>query len=201
MGFGSGGGAGGSGGGGSVTHAPTVIAEQTLGSAAAFIEFASIPSSYKHLCIEGRLRSTEAVQQGYISVRVGTGAVVDTGATNYRAAALVTGGAAGAVPSNIDYQSSGRAEFIPGKCLAATADADAWGLINLVIEDYLTTTYWRVMRADMYAHSITTIAEFWKSHGAWKNKADPIDVVRLFPTGGANFITGSRLRLIGIPAP
>lgn len=183
------------------TGLPKVIAEQTLGSAAANIEFSAIPATYKHLRIEGRLRSTEAsVSQGYVSVRVGHGSI-DTGATNYRAVALVTGGAVGAVASNIDYQSSGRAEFIPGKCLAATADADAWGYISLDIEDYLTTTYWRVMRADMYAHAVTAISEFWKGQGAWKNKADTIDVVRLFPTGGSNFITGSQLRLIGIPAP
>lgn len=169
---------------------PHIIAEQTLSVAAAFIEFAAIPATYRHLRIEGQLRTTDAaVAIAYVSVRVGNGAV-DTGATNYRAAALKEGAA--------DYNSTGRAEFIPGKVNAATADADTFGWFEVTIEDYLTTTYWRLMHGRTQVHPTSAICNLFEGIGQWKNKADAINVVRIYPTGAVNFVAGSQLRLIGI---
>lgn len=174
------------------TGLPKVIAEQTLGSAAAYIEFSAIPATYKHLRIEGRLRSDKsAVTQEYVCVRVGNGSV-DTG-SNYRAAAVNN--------AVSDYNSTSRAEFIPGKAPGATADADAWGYLDMVVQDYLTTTYWRLMSARMIVHTTSGEINVFDALGHWKNKAATIDVIRVYPLAGPNFITGSQLRLIGIPAP
>lgn len=170
---------------------PQLIQEQTLGSAAAYIEFTSIPATYKHLRIEGRLRGDAAgVTQVYACVRVGSSNTVDTGATNYRAVAVKEG--------TVDYNSTGRAEFIPAKVNAATSDADTWGWFELQIQDYLTTTYWRLMHGRAQVHTTSSETAFWEGTGHWKNKANAINVVRVYPLTG-NWITGSQLRLIGQP--
>ena len=172
---------------------PVVLAETTLGSDTANIEFSSISAAYRHLRIEGQLRTTEAsVTAGYLCVRVGNGSV-DTGATNYRAFAYNL--------STPDYTSTGRAEFIPGKIPAATADADVFGHFEMLIHDYKGTTYWRLMTARcVYMAATTAVGGYWDGQGQWKNKANAINVVRVYPLTG-NFLAGSSLRLIGIPAP
>lgn len=170
---------------------PVVLAETTLGANAANIEFASISAAYRHLRIEGQLRTTEAVIAGYVKVQVGNGSI-DTG-SNYRAFAY-----------NLavnDYTSASRVDFVPGKVPASTADADVFGHFELLIHDYRSTTYWRLMTGrTVYMAATTSVGGYWDGQGQWKNKASAIDVVRISPNSG-NFLAGSSLRLIGIPAP
>lgn len=172
------------------TTAPVIISEQTLAIATAHIEFSSIPTTYKHLRIEGRVRGDAAgVTQVYLCVRVGSSGTVDTG-SNYRAVAVREG--------TVDYNSTGRAEFIPCKAHAATADADTWSWFEVTIEDYLTTTYWRLMHGRAQVHTTSSETGFWEGLGHWKNKTNAIDVVRVYPLTG-NWIAGTRMRLIGQP--
>ena len=178
---------------GTSVASPVVLAETVLASDAANIEFASISGSYRHLRIEGQLRTSDAgLAFAYISVRVGNGSV-DTG-SNYRAFAFNV--------STTDYTSASRADFVPGKVPAANADTDVFGHFEMTIHDYATATYWRTITARCVLMATTTnVGGFWDSQAQWKNKANAINVVRIYPTSGANFLAGSQLRLIGIPAP
>lgn len=174
-------------------RAPKIIAEQTLGAAATFIEFSAIPATFKHLKIEGRLRGDGAGTNFYVAAQVGNGAV-DTGATSYGGVAWQNS------VSATDYNSTGRSDLTFARCPGATATADVWGLITLEIQDYLTTTYWRAMEGEGNVHDSVTSGILYRAIGEWKNKTSPIDVVRIKIASG-NLIAGSQLRLVGIPAP
>lgn len=171
----------------------TVISEQTLGSAAAQIDFTSIPQTYKHLRIEGRARCSTASNDIYIAVQVGNGSV-DTG-SNYRG----VGWQSSVSATVFDYNNTSRSDITFGRIPGSTADADVWSLVTFEIQDYTGTTYWRTMKGEANVHVSSTSAILYRALGEWKNKASAIDTIRVKPASG-NFITGSQLRLIGIPA-
>lgn len=172
------------------TGAPVVIAEQTLAVAAAYIEFAAISQSYRHLQIEGRLRSERSGQtDDVIFLRCGNGSL-DTGA-NY--AFLIT------TSVTVDTNSTGATAIQIGRCAGATAPTDTFSDFSCTIHDYKTTTWWRTMRASTMQQLAANLLT--ESLGHWQNKAAAIDIIRLYPATGPNFIAGSQLRLIGVPAP
>jgi|SRR5688572_602463 len=173
---------------------PVVIAEQTLASAATFIEFSGIPATYKHLLVEGRMRSDRSgATTDVVYMRVGSGGSVDTAGTSYRF--IITD------KMTADTNSTSGAQIQIGRCPGATADADVFGSFEVKIQDYLTTTYWRWFKGETMIHESGSAFNYTVAHAAWKNKANAIDVIRFFPATGPNFIAGSQLRLIGIPAP
>lgn len=180
----------GSGGGGG-SH-PVVLAETVLSSAQTHIEFSGISQSYRHLQVQGRIRSARpASNDDQLLMRVGNG-VLDAGASSYSGVMVQNGG--------LNEWSNARSEAVLGRMPAATATANSWGTCDLMIEDYTGPTLWRVCSGTTRLHVVDTNYVETEAVWHWRNASASIDVVRLYPNLGS-FVTGSRLRLIGIPAP
>lgn len=170
----------------------TLIDEQTLASAAASIDFTSIPSSYTHLRVVGLIRSdVSGLVPTDPRIRVG-GSSLDTGA-NYDTSRTITGdSSAGGGASN------GAAGFLMGQVLAGTgAYTNAFTLIDLLIVDYTSTATYRPIRGAAASFVSASVYRRGESWGQWRNTADAIQRVQVSPLSG-NLIAGSMVQLFGI---
>lgn len=176
-------------GGGGGSAGRTLITDTTLGSDGTFT-FSSIPSGYKHLSIEGRLRSDNATTLDRYDVRVGNG-TVDTG-SNYLYTSQRFGTTSGTKESASDTS------FSPtNSCAANTATAGVFSFLEFTIQNYADTATGRVVDG---RHGYKSSSDGYQGiiAGQWANTADVIDIITVAPALGTNFKAGSRLALYGL---
>ena len=183
---------GAAGGGGSGSNGFTKIDGTVLGGTAAYVEWTSIPADYKDLLIIVRARSDSGNQYEGAVIRVGNTAV-DTG-TNYENWGEYVGtGSAWTGASNDTYFADASA----GGASGGAATANYFGSSMRVIQDYASTSIFKASHSiggalrsgsTIYSHRL---AGLWKSTSA-------IDVVRVLPLVGPNWVAGSSFDLYGI---
>jgi hypothetical protein len=171
----------------------TTISQIKLSSAQATVDFTGIPGTFRDLIIEGKFRSTRPGQvKDNAFLRVGTGGVIDTAPDTYRVSLVAQNNGA----SGLDTALGATTWFklAESACPAASADADCWGTMRIVIYDYADITSFRPVEATLSAHvSAGTIFRDILS-GHWRNKTGPIDCLRL-SVGTGNIVAGSTFRL------
>lgn len=162
-----------------------LIADTTLGSAAASITFSSIPATYKHLRIEVGARSTHTGVTN-ISLRFNS----DTG-TNY------------------DYQylyannTTVGGQCFPGQnlgLLGALCGTNTRALMqtttDILIPNYAGTTFEKsYFSCNGFSDSTAANSYIWNNSGSWRNTA-AISTVVVF-SNIANFAAGTRATLYG----
>ena len=170
------------------------IATVTLASAAANIEFTSIPSGFQHLQLRLVARSDRNQSGDNVGIRVGNGSV-DTG-SNYAQHHLY-GDGAGAYAAGYASQAYGYADRIAGN----TATASIFGGIVIDILDYASTSKTKTLRCfggcDLNGSGTVMVASnLWNSTSA-------INTLRVYPNaaGSSNFVQHTTAALYGLRAP
>lgn len=162
-----------------------LIDVQTLGVAAATVDFTAIPV-YEYLVLRGHARSTLAAGGAELAMRLG-GAAIDAG-NNYQYAHYhVTGGV---VSSTSDSKLAIGRYTIPG----ATATAGVFGEFETVV--HAATGLARVVRSGGRFENVAG-----GMGGIWTNTADAIAKMRLFDNAGGDFAADSTFALYGTNDP
>lgn len=168
-----------------------LIEEIELSASAASITFDSIPPGYDDLKLVASLRTDRAgAATDGVDIRVGQG-TVDAG-TNY---ALSYDGYNGA---DADFVGGGLdAMSAPGGAAAATAAANKYGHVAVLLQEYASTGRFRSASVTSGVPGENAI---FSAVTDWNNTTDPIDILTLLPVTGANFVAGSKARLYGVKA-
>jgi hypothetical protein len=175
-------------GGGGGDH---VIDEAILGSAAATVDFTSIPDTFRSLFLEiAGASSRTAIEVDELGMRVGTGGTIDTGG-NYGYHRWLTGAGTTGAGTN-----SGASRLELGWMPADSAAAGMMGLCTVEIARYASTSYMKSMTAQSSAFG-NTEQYISIGGGVWRNAADPIDCIRVYLPSAANLKTGTRVTLYG----
>lgn len=169
---------------------PVMIANTTLGSDAANIDFQSIPSHYGHLRLVLYVRSTEAAAGTTLLVRFNG----DTG-SNYDSQKL-TGSAATAAAVETFGGTAALGPKIPG----STAGANLFAGVIIDIPDYANTVNNKScsLRSSHKSGTATTNLEVWRQAGFWRSN-NAITQVTIVNSAGSNLASGSRATLYGLP--
>lgn len=169
----------------------TLITDTTVsGSAAANIDFASIPGTYKHLRLVGQVRGDTSAN--HIALRLTVNA--DTTAAHYEwnYAETYSGNTANGTDSGSDTSLS------VGNVCAATTPASWPGSFELDVPNYAGTTFFKTT-IGVYGYGsgggtggilCGTSIGFWLSTAA-------ITELKFSPATG-NFVIGSRISLYGV---
>jgi hypothetical protein len=165
------------------------LATVTVGATSvASIEFAGIPSGYKHLQIRGIARTANAVTYGGLRLQVGNGSA-DT-ASNYSTHDLTGDGAtatAGATANNTNI-------FI-GSIASASLASNIFGTSVIDILDYADTNKYKTVRTlagvDGNGSGFSRLFS-----GSWRSTS-AINTIKIFSTSG-NFVQYSSFALYGI---
>lgn len=167
----------------------SLISSTTLGSDTASVTFSSIPATYKHLLVICQVRTTSAAAQDQLRVQFNS----DTGA-NYDTMRLqvLSGGIGNAAVAG---ETSAQSLNLPGAGVARGAEA---GVGQLVIANYAGTTFEKTFAA-VGGFADSTIGNSILQHcaSAWRNTA-AINAIKLFPSAGPNFKSGSIFTLYGL---
>lgn len=164
----------------------TLIADQTLGSDAASIDFSSIAGTYKHLMLLGDLRSSSASVSVDTLLRFNG----DT-AANYDWMRLVW--SSGGTTTQEGYAgTSGSLGFHLGD----SARANRFAGVQIWIPDYVNTTREKSAIAEASAVNTAALATCNSGRAFWRSTAAVTQVTILPSTG--NFRAGSRLSLYGV---
>lgn len=176
---------------GSGSGVMTLIETVTLGSDGT-ITFDSIPSTYTDLVIVGRLRDdAAAVIASPCEMQVGA-STVDSG-SNYEYSAYDSRvGADGLASSSVSDTKLCYARSI----IADSATAGVYSPIEIVIQDYKSTSVYKTVYAHWGTHHITD-PRHGQASGVWKNSGTAIDIVTIKGASGGDLKTGSSLRLYG----
>lgn len=165
------------------------IAQTVLGSAAASISFASIPSTYESLMLvlSGRA-DTASFPSDYIQARFNN----DSAANYYDTYVL---GQGTTLSGLVD---AGIASVGTGKFPAATAAANRGGQLVAIVGGYARTTFHKpIMTWCAYSTDTTTATQqVILSAGLWASTA-AINRWDVFPSGG-NFLAGTVATLYGL---
>jgi hypothetical protein len=155
-----------------------------LASSAAYIEFASIPLTYKHLQIRFLTRADDGITDGYISFNG------DTTATNYYSNRIFgNGNATGNTSFNNNYCFNGWGTGEAGLFAAGVVD----------ILNYSDTSNRKMLRIFTgFSNNIGAATNNWiGQHSVVWNNTDAITGVRILMAGG-NLLTNSQATLYGI---
>lgn len=182
----------------------TLIEEQTISAATAAITFDDIPADFTDLVLHAYARTDRAapaLTDGF-SIQVGNGAV-DTGG-NYHLAGAIVGGLNDNLHSNVitDFRPGFATQLgqeIAGALAAAGAVAGVLGRLEFRLYDYADATrhrhaWWETSVSPDASNAFRILGQ-----GVWKNAADIVDVLRISPRLGTNFIdtAGTVFRLYG----
>jgi hypothetical protein len=175
----------GAGGGGDLT----LIAETVLASDATNIEFSSIPGVHKDLMLLCELRTDRpSVATDEFYIRVGN-STIDAG-TNYSTRRVYSG-------STTDTLTSGATTQVEGGVIAAaTAATGSFAAVEFKIFSYANTDHHKMFIGRGVFVDNTIIYDSIFS-GRWENTS-AIDIIRLLPETGTNFVTISRVALYGL---
>lgn len=166
-----------------------MLADTTLGGAAASIDFTSIPATFAHLMLVVCARSDTAALTTSILVRLN-----NDSAANYDSQyVLGNGGTASAAETFAGTSVS--AGNMPG----GTAPANLFGQCDISIAHYAGSANNKVLRlsAAVKAGVTTTLLQSALAAGFWRSSA-AINRITLIPAAG-NFAAGSRATLYGLP--
>lgn len=176
-------------GGGS--SAMTLIADTTVsGSAAATIDFSSIPGTYKHLRLIGQVRGDTAANNTALRLRMNADSTAAHYQWNY--VQWYSGGTSNGAEGASDTAIS------TGEISASTSPANVPGTFTIDIPNYAGTVFNKTVNS-LYGFSTgsgTAGNLAGNGMGYWASTA-AITELTLLP-GAGNFIIGSRVSLYGI---
>jgi hypothetical protein len=165
----------------------TLLATTTLGSAGTF-DFTSISSAYNDLIVVLTARDATATSATTPEMTFNA----DT-AGNYYSQRITGSGSSVSTAESLTT-----ASFPLGGVPAASADANFFGSVEVVIYGYAATTWVKTVQA--FAHYPTFASStgftFRTTAGIWKSTA-AINRITIKGGSGANFVTGSRCRIYG----
>jgi hypothetical protein len=158
----------------------------TLSTTTASIEFAGIPTGYKHLQIRAISRDNRASTANSVLIRVNG----DTG-SNYAFHRLIGDGSA-ASASSAASQTETYAYIQP--CANSTANIFGAGIIDIL--DYSNTSKTKVFRTlgsnDQNGSGFISLYS-----GLWNNTS-AINTIRLYPDNAASFVANTQFTLYGV---
>lgn len=159
---------------------------------AASVEFAGIPTGYKHLQIRGIGRSTAAgTATNSIFMRFNG----DTTASNYYAHRLLGENTGTYAQSS---QAVAGIDFI-GQWPLASSTASAFGAAVIDILDYASTSKNKTTRSLNGAEgNNTSVTDIALSSGVWFNSSTAINTITFLPFNGSNFAEFSQFALFGV---
>jgi hypothetical protein len=165
-----------------------LLATELKGSDGTFT-FSSIAQTYQALKLHLRLRSDVASVTDGVRIQVGNSSL-DTG-SNYAHMVHREGLAAA-------NSQSAAAAFVEGLIVPGnTGAANYFGIVDITIEDYAVSTYWRNML--LYGGSTEPSGyRIGTGVGTWKNAAAAIDILKVYPGAGTNWKAGSAAWLYGL---
>lgn len=170
---------------GNGAYATEVIAETVLGSAAASIDFTSIPATYSHLTVHLLGNGDDAAATVALGLRFNG----DTGG-NYDASALKGNGSTATAASAASQTSAQIAELVA----TGTAAGGAQTALTLDIPGYASTTFRKSFTTTSFARSTSSrLVQVWS--GMWNSTA-AINQVTLL-AGAGNFKAGTIVTLYG----
>ena len=164
------------------------IATTTLTTAAATIDFTSIPATYKHLQIRVMSQDSRNTPINRLTLRVGSGSI-DTGA-NYAYHYLSGDGAT--VSSSYDLSTT----RIPAGYSYSTTSSSIFGVGVWDIFDYANTNKKKTIRILSGADS-NGGGELAIASGAWFNTA-AIDTLQFYSNNAGNLTTYTSIALYGV---
>jgi hypothetical protein len=176
------------GGGGDLVLINSVV----LGSPATNMEVSSIPGTYIDLVISVVCKTDEAgADTDHMLMRLGGGAL-DTGA-NYRAFYGYHGTGTGVVGGNTAVSTMDLAICAGSGSSQAAA---VFSIVTLEILNYANTAQYRMIKGSAMYFGVSYY-EIYSTAGQWRNAADAVQIVRVYPSTGTNFVTGSRMDVYG----
>ena len=183
MGIVSGGGGGGGGGG-----ALALISTTTLSGAGSF-DISSIPGSYNDLVFVAICRGTNAAASEGLQWNFNN----DSGSNYYSEKVLVSGtGALNGV------EVIGTIGLLLGRCPGNTGLANSFGVTELVIPGYASTTWIKPAYSSSFSANTNTTTNVYTEHGGgvW-NSTVAVTRVQVKGSNTANLAIGSVLRIYG----
>lgn len=167
----------------------TLLDTTTLTSDATHIEVSGLSGAYTDLVIQATLRSDVSATNDSVQLNVGN-STIDTG-TNYHYASerMGTTEDATTASSATKWQSA-------NVLIGDTAGAGYESMHRYEIFDYASTSRERWMSVNAFREDGSNRL-FERGNCRWANSANAIDVVRLTPTTGSNFKSGSEVRIWG----
>ncbi|TMQ03781.1 MAG: hypothetical protein E6J90_52350 [Deltaproteobacteria bacterium] len=165
----------------------TLLSTTNLGSAGTF-DVSSISGAYNDLILVVIARGTDSGAADNICIRLNG----DTAANYYRQTGTTTAASAGGAQS----QAANNVEM--PQAPAATATASSFGIFEITIPGYASTTWKKALQWNSFLLSSTTSGGMTEVHGGgfWNSTA-AVTRVELFGKFTANFVTGSQLRIYG----
>jgi hypothetical protein len=161
-----------------------LIESKTLATAAASIEFTSIPQTYTDLVVVCSLRNSSAGNQN--------GNLTFNSSTSGYSERLLYGNGASVASDNASGSLINYADYNPG----TGATADTFGNSRTYIPNY-TGSNAKSVSSDAVSENNGTTAIQYLNAALWNNSA-AITSLRFAPSGGANFVAGSIISLYGI---
>lgn len=165
------------------------IADTLLGGSAGNITFSNIPGNYKALKMEIQARTDTVATNATILLQFNG----DAGA-NYDGQNIT---ANNANPTGASFVAA--VNGVAGVVLAANATRGAAaGVITITIPNYASTTFEKSYHAESGCIDSASANNFTRLDTVnWRNTA-AINSIKLFPSGGANFVAGTRATLYGL---
>ena len=157
------------------------IATVTLSSAGS-ISFSSIPGTYSHLLLCGRLRATYSGPYTYPGIQFNA----DTGANYINAGIWLENGSASYTNATADTQVT--TEIIP----ASTSGSSYFAAVEATIYNYASTSFYKAGFVRNHSYQIGT--DFYQGGFQWKNTA----AINGILIAGSSLAIGSTLTLYGI---
>jgi hypothetical protein len=165
----------------------TVLYEETLATATGSMVATAIPSDYDHLRVILVARGSAANENQAIGIILNA----DATETNYRFARH-----AGGSIHTVDNADRGDVGLIPG---ASAGDANFWGYLEAIIEQYSNEARKKTLRAETAIRSGSTNIYNWENTVNWENNA-AIESIEMSTDirNSDNFVTGTFFQVLGI---
>jgi hypothetical protein len=166
-----------------------LIAQSTLGGAAASVTFSSIPSTYKHLIIIMRaIQDNGAAHSTITSVRAQFNG--DTGASNYDVQYLQADGTTVSAGNFVGTNGLEVGVVGPNDFGSSSSSNEC------VIPDYLSSLYYKLSTARSSFMVSASLMRIWTAAGRWVN-ASPITSITFFLANGVSFDSSTKISLYG----
>lgn len=172
----------------SPTGAYDALATVTVGSTAvASIDFAGIPTGYKHLEIRALSRDNRAVVGNDMLIRFN-----GDSSSSYRAHSLYGDGA-----SAYGYATGASSSMVGGVSSSASAAANIFAANTISILDYASITKNKTLR-NLCGLDFNGSGYIYLDSGFFFGNTNAITSITLFPSGGASFVQYSQFALYGV---
>lgn len=163
------------------------IATVTVGSATPFIDFTTIPQTYKHLQIRMNVQMSST---GDMNMRMGAGGTLDTG-SNYYYHALYGSGSGSALALN----SGGQVNFGAYLGYFNSGSSSFAGIVTDIL-DYTNTNKYKTVRT-LEGNDSNGSGFVFLSSGLWSNTG-ALNTLRVYSKDALNIAANSHFALYGI---